>query len=175
MADFDELNKIKVKETMTTEGEEGIMLGAEKTNTYRFLDDEETDLTYGKKYGVIRLSEEFHDINRDEENETLDEEKSKELAKKNSKFSAKDRRKAIAKCKSIRKKKMEEITFEEMMHRLTLKDKEKLEYEKKFIELDAEAREEYIKAYMTDDDKYEIDLSMNRMRKYYRLYKKRLM
>ena len=167
MADFDELNKIKVKEIQVDNGESGVMIGAEKVNTYKFLENE--DIATNKSWTVDNLYSEFKSINGAEEDQTIDDQKARELEKKNSKFSDKDRKKSVARSKEIRKRKMSQVDFENMMGHNILKSGEKLKLEKKYIELDAEAREEYIKAYMVDDDKYAIDISMNKMRKYYRL------
>ena len=167
MADFDELNKIKVKETHIEEGDRGLMIGAEKVNTYKFYENK--DIALNKSWTVEALFSEFRKINKSEEDQTIDDRKARALEKKNSKYSAKDRKKSVARSKDIRNRKMAEVDFDNMMGHGILKSGELLKLEKKYIELDAEAREEYIKAYMVDDDKYAIDISMNKMRKYYRL------
>ena len=167
MADFDELNKIKVKETHIEEGDRGLMIGAEKVNTYKFYENK--DIALNKSWTVEALFSEFRKINTSEEDQTIDDRKARALEKKNSKYSAKDRKKSVARSKDIRNRKMAEVDFDNMMGHGILKSGELLKLEKKYIELDAEAREEYIKAYMVDDDKYAIDISMNKMRKYYRL------
>ena len=98
----------------------------------------------------------------------LNDKDAEEYYKQNNKFSSKDRKKSMKKCLEIRENKLKDTAGK-------LKNKEKptlseqIETKKKLIELDAQAREEYVKATMVNDNDYKTDITVNRMRKLFRL------
>ncbi|MBR1861099.1 MAG: hypothetical protein IJ796_04480 [Lachnospiraceae bacterium] len=163
--DFKEKNKIKIEE-ITTEAQGDYEVIEKKTETYNFITGE--DVMSFKNWAYHDLWDEDHRLVSEEENAEWNDKKAEWLEKKNGKFSKKDRNKSMKKCKKIRKEKMGSLSFKALMTKLT-DNKKQLELSKKFLDLQTEAREEYIKATMTDNSNYKLDLAMNRMRKQYRL------
>lgn len=96
------------------------------------------------------------------------DEYAKILEEKNSKYSAKDRTKHLNNYKEIYNKKIGRVFFENIMAG-NRPWKERIQSEKEYIELTAEAREEFLKAKMVDEKELEMDILINKVRKYYRL------
>ncbi len=163
--DFLDKNRIKVTEYSKKQtGQQG-ELQVPETNTYEFITEE--DAMDFRTWTYDDLYNEDRKLVRKEESLRWTDTKARQFARINKKFSEKDRNNSIDKVEKIRKKKMEKLGFKHLFVKLDDKKKQ-MEMAEQFINLQFEAREEYIKATMENDNDYKLDLAMNRMRKYYR-------
>ena len=174
--DFNEKNSFKInrkkqeENNILRENIIGLNEAEEKEqHTYHFLTN--MDVMEGRKWDYGSLSNEFYSNMHVEEKLEWNDAKAEELAKKSNKYSAKDRKNYMAKCKKIRKEKLDKMFLPYNIKKHS--DKTKLKYAYDFINYQFEAREQYIRATMKNENEMRVDLAMNKMRKYYqrtRLY-----
>ena len=182
MTDFrKEDNRLEIKkqviETRTLNNdpdgfEEIYKTGDVVTENYRYTDDEGLEI---KKTLQTLFAERLDGMPDKDDDLIMDDKKSKELEKKNKKYSDKDRRDSVKLAKSIRKKKMGDLLkeYEKKKNKYAKKNQElsaeeEIKFKEKLIDLDAMACEAYIKAYAIMNDKEKVDLAMNKMRALYR-------
>ena len=172
--DFNEKNSFKIERKKKTNILRENILGENEVeekeqHTYHFLTN--MDVFEGRKWDYGSLTNEFYANMREEEDLEWNEATAEKLARKNNKYSAKDRNSYMENCKKIREEKMDKMFLE--FNTQAKSDKKKLQISYDYINYQFEAREQYIRATMKREDEMRVDLAMNKMRKYYqrtRLY-----
>ncbi len=179
MDDFLKENRLQIKKAVYEENAQNeygfvevVKTGQMVTENYRFTEDEGHDL---KKDLKTLFDEHMVGMPLLDEKLVMTKAKSKELEKKNKKYSDKDRRDSVKLAKSIRKDKMTQLIKkynkkkeDYQKNNKTMTVIEEIEFKEKMIEYDAKSAAAYIKAYVIMDDKEKVDLAMNDMRTQYR-------